>query len=316
MHRSAGLTMRKLCGELECPKYHLCQLHDLQCYPCPSYCNETSNNFDANICEQRCQDYIHDYIQRYVKADEIQDSLQDLEFLKFWMTCLTVLIVIAFILIFIAWMILWNRKRETLNVENGRKKSGFKNKMVSLKFKDNAVSIISETMDNPLTETTMRSTVSSSFNSQASTTNSSPNKLPCEDFTLEAQDFIGYDNSGMWKMSPVRSKLPFPCCQVLKFSLLVGIIDVGDSVWQLMIKMFSDEVLSLYSLLGYKKNKKISKLECCNVLDEYKMNCFNKKELTAVPEPWFRNGFSALPWNGGRRAKGATITAIVDDIEM
>ncbi|XP_060846096.1 LOW QUALITY PROTEIN: uncharacterized protein LOC132925745 [Rhopalosiphum padi] len=198
MHRSAGLTMRKLCGEIVCPKYHLCQNHDLQCYPCGSYCNETSNNFDANICEQQCQDYIHDYIQRYVKADEIQDSLQDLKFLKFWMTCLTVLLVIAFISFFLAWMILWKRKRETLNIENGRKDSGFKNKIVSLKFKDNAVSIMSETMDNPLTE----STVSSSFNPQASTTNSSLNKMPCEDFTLETQDFISYVNLGMWKMPP------------------------------------------------------------------------------------------------------------------
>uniref|UniRef100_A0A2S2NS13 Uncharacterized protein n=1 Tax=Schizaphis graminum TaxID=13262 RepID=A0A2S2NS13_SCHGA len=211
MHRSAGLTMRKLCGELECPKYHMCQIHDLQCYPCRSYCNETSNNFDANICEQQCQDYIHDYIQRYVKSDEIQDSLQDLEFLKFWMTCLTVLIVIAFISIFIIWIILWNRKKETLYIKNGRIDSDFKNKIVSLKFKDNAVSIMSETMDNPLTETTMietRSRVSSSFNPQASITNSSPNKLPCEDFTLETQDFISYNNLGMWKSPPaIRSKL-------------------------------------------------------------------------------------------------------------
>jgi hypothetical protein len=53
-------------------------------------------------------------------------------------------------------------------------------------------------MDTPLTETT----VSSSFNPQASTTNSSLNKLPCEDFTLETQDIISYDNLGMWKMSP------------------------------------------------------------------------------------------------------------------
>jgi len=44
---------------------------------------------------------------------------------------------------------------------------------------------MSETMDNPLTE----STVSSSFNPQASTTNSSLNKMPCEDFTLEDPGF-------------------------------------------------------------------------------------------------------------------------------
>lgn len=55
MHRSVGLTMKKMCGELECPEYYLCEIHDLQCYPCHSYCNQTSNNFDVNRCEQQCQ---------------------------------------------------------------------------------------------------------------------------------------------------------------------------------------------------------------------------------------------------------------------
>ncbi|CAI6374240.1 unnamed protein product [Macrosiphum euphorbiae] len=53
---------------------------------------------------------------------------------------------------------------------------------------------------------------------------------------------------------------------VLQLSLLVGIKDVGDSVRRLMIKMFSDEVLTLYSLLGFKKKKNFSKLECYNLL--------------------------------------------------
>ncbi|XP_026821785.1 protein grindelwald-like [Rhopalosiphum maidis] len=148
MHQSGGLTITKLCGELECPKYHLCQVHDLQCYPCPSYCNKTSHNFDVNICERQCQDYIHDFIQHYVRADEIQDSLQELEFLKFWMLCLTILTVIALISMFFASMFLWTRKRKTLNIENGRKETRLKNNMFSVKFKDNAVSILSETIDN------------------------------------------------------------------------------------------------------------------------------------------------------------------------
>ncbi|CAI6376195.1 unnamed protein product [Macrosiphum euphorbiae] len=46
----------------------------------------------------------------------------------------------------------------------------------------------------------------------------------------------------------------------------VGIKDVGDSVRRLMIKMFSDEVLTLYSLLGFKKKKNFSKRECYNLL--------------------------------------------------
>lgn len=54
--------------------------------------------------------------------------------------------------------------------------------------------------------------------------------------------------------------------QVLQLSLLVGIKDVGDSVRRLMIKMFSDEVLTLYSLLGFKKKNNFSKLECYNLL--------------------------------------------------
>ncbi|XP_029348577.1 uncharacterized protein LOC115033016 [Acyrthosiphon pisum] len=53
---------------------------------------------------------------------------------------------------------------------------------------------------------------------------------------------------------------------VLQLSLLVGIKDVGDSVRRLMIKMFSDEVLTLYSLLGFKKKKNFSKLGCYTLL--------------------------------------------------
>ncbi|XP_029342771.1 uncharacterized protein LOC107883134 [Acyrthosiphon pisum] len=49
---------------------------------------------------------------------------------------------------------------------------------------------------------------------------------------------------------------------VLQLSLLVGIKDVGDSVRRLMIKIFSDEILTRIQ----KKKKDFSKLGCYNLL--------------------------------------------------
>ncbi|CAH1730899.1 uncharacterized protein LOC114126203 [Aphis gossypii] len=194
MHRPVGLTLRKLCGELVCPKYHLCQIHDLQCYPCQSYCNETSNNFDANICEQQCQDYIHDYIQHYVKASEIQGSLQDLEILKLMIICITVLMILALVLMSITAVFMWNQKKNMWNIENNSKDSYLKKNMFSLKLNNNAVGMMSETMDKPLTESMMIAAPKMPC--------SSPNKLPCEDVTLETQENTSYDNLAMWKVSP------------------------------------------------------------------------------------------------------------------
>ncbi|KAL4127248.1 hypothetical protein QTP88_011428 [Uroleucon formosanum] len=190
-HRSVGLTMRKMCGELECPEYYMCQSHDLQCYPCHSYCNQKSHNFDVNICERHCQDYIHDYIKHYVKAGEIQDSFQEQEILKFMMICVVVLIIITVILIAIMTVIICNRKRFVWTTENGENEenvSYLKEKMAI--SKDNAVSTVNETVDK---QTMMQSN---------HMTASSSNKFPCEDITLETQDFTGYDNPLMRKVSP------------------------------------------------------------------------------------------------------------------
>lgn len=43
-----------------------------------------------------------------------------------------------------------------------------------------------------------------------------------------------------------------------KLSLFVGIENVGDSVRRLMSRMFSDELLQNYSLLGFKKKNRFS----------------------------------------------------------
>eukprot|EP00102_Acyrthosiphon_pisum_P025333 XP_016662543.1 PREDICTED: uncharacterized protein LOC100573927 [Acyrthosiphon pisum] len=129
--------MRKMCGELECPEYYMCQSHDLQCYPCRSYCNQTSDNFDAHICERQCQDYIHDYIKHYVKAGEIQgsDSLQEKDILKFMMVCVVVLIVISLVLISIMTSLICNRKKFSWTIENEGEISNLKTKMAFSKVK-------------------------------------------------------------------------------------------------------------------------------------------------------------------------------------
>ncbi|XP_022175658.1 uncharacterized protein LOC111037410 [Myzus persicae] len=188
MHRWMGLTMSKMCGELECPEYYLCEIHDFQCYPCHSYCNKTSQNFDANRCEQQCQDYIHDYIKHYVKADEIQDTIQGEETLRSMMISILVLhIVVLLVIITILIALKWHRKRLMKNTDIRGKVSYSRNKMAVLKLEDNAVSTVSETVDQPATIIELE-------------TASSSNKLPCEDITLETQNFNGYDNLGMWKV--------------------------------------------------------------------------------------------------------------------
>ncbi|XP_015372586.1 PREDICTED: protein grindelwald-like [Diuraphis noxia] len=200
MHQSVGLTMRKMCGELECPEYHLCEIHDLQCYPCHSYCNQTSHNFDPNRCEQQCQDYIHDFIKHYIKASDIQGLFQE-ELMTFMMVSTVFVIAIALALLSILAVLIWNRKRLVRKIENEGKNTNLKNKLTVSKTRDNAVSTVSETMDKPAMIMAARTSL---------TTATSSNKLPCEDVTLETQNLTGYDNLGMWNVSPVFSSKLVP----------------------------------------------------------------------------------------------------------
>jgi len=54
--------------------------------------------------------------------------------------------------------------------------------------------------------------------------------------------------------------------QISKLSLLVGTKSVGDSVRRIMIKMFNDEILTSYSLQGFKKKKCFQKLSVYHLL--------------------------------------------------
>lgn len=51
----ANIKTMKVCGELMCSAYELCMPHDLQCYPCDSYCDDKSRNFDKFYCQRQCQ---------------------------------------------------------------------------------------------------------------------------------------------------------------------------------------------------------------------------------------------------------------------
>ncbi|XP_015363414.1 PREDICTED: protein grindelwald-like [Diuraphis noxia] len=218
----AGLSLRKPCGEKECPEYHMCQPHDLQCYPCHSYCNETSHNFDVKICQQQCQDYIHDYVKHYVKDSNIQDVLQELETLKSLIIWLTLLVIVAVVLMSVMLAFVWKRERKIPKLKNGGKDSYFKKKLAFLKFRNNTVNTVSETpwtvaaatnmMAAQTTDASKTSSASSSSVNRtsrttvSSTSTSSTDKLPCEDATLVTQEFTGYDNLGLCKVSPVLSK--------------------------------------------------------------------------------------------------------------
>ncbi|KAF0760371.1 DUF4806 domain-containing protein [Aphis craccivora] len=56
----------------------------------------------------------------------------------------------------------------------------------------------------------------------------------------------------------LKSNNDFKLNVMAKLSLFVGIENVGDSVRRLMSRMFSDELLQNYSLLGFKKKNRFS----------------------------------------------------------
>lgn len=50
------------CNEIMCPNYYFCSAVDLQCHHCNSYCKETKNNYDQEICARQCPgNYYHFY---------------------------------------------------------------------------------------------------------------------------------------------------------------------------------------------------------------------------------------------------------------
>ncbi|VVC41547.1 Hypothetical protein CINCED_3A020287 [Cinara cedri] len=203
-----GLTLKKVCGEKVCPEYYTCLEHDLQCYPCLSYCNQTSNNYDVKICEEKCQ-----------------DALQELEGLKTLIICMTVLVAIAIVLIGITLALIWKRERRIRKIKSNNQDSFFKKKLASLQYlkKKDRVITVSEVVtekneatnngtslaatQTDLTATSASSsagqrTNSSSAGGGSNSSSGSSNKLPCEDATLE---FSGYDNFGL-KVSPILRK--------------------------------------------------------------------------------------------------------------
>jgi len=168
-------------------------------------------------------------VKHYVKDSNIQDVLQELESLKSLIIWLTLLVVVAIALMSIMLAFVWKRERKIPKLKNGGKDSYFKKKLAFLKFRNNTVNTVSETVDNkPWTVTATPTTMmaahtadapktssagSSSDNRTSRTTvssssTSSTDKLPCEDATLVTQEFTGYDNLGLCKVSPVLCSKP------------------------------------------------------------------------------------------------------------
>ncbi|VVC35263.1 Hypothetical protein CINCED_3A016302, partial [Cinara cedri] len=50
-----GLSLRKICGQKECPEYYMCLEQEWQCDPCSKYCEKLSDYYDYKICERHCQ---------------------------------------------------------------------------------------------------------------------------------------------------------------------------------------------------------------------------------------------------------------------
>ncbi|XP_050430487.1 protein grindelwald [Adelges cooleyi] len=221
-----GLTLRKQCGERTCPEYYVCSDHDFQCYPCLSYCNDTSHNYDAKICELQCQDYIHDYVRHYVKERDVQEALRELESLKNLIIFMTVMVAIALVFISVTLAFIWSREKRIRKIKNGGQDSFFKKKLASLQYlkKRDKVATVSESVSakmhqstaslaSAVTQTDIVTPASSAGSGHRTNTSSassgggggsgSSNKLPCEDATL--LEFAGYDNFAL-KSSPVLGK--------------------------------------------------------------------------------------------------------------
>lgn len=51
---SADFPLTKPCGEIMCQKFYICSAIDHQCHHCNTFCTETDNNYDKEICERNC----------------------------------------------------------------------------------------------------------------------------------------------------------------------------------------------------------------------------------------------------------------------
>ncbi|XP_071451911.1 protein grindelwald [Hetaerina americana] len=64
---TAVLSLSKKCGDLSCRPTEYCSQFDKRCHGCESVCEESSHNFQEDVCHRDCQDYLHDL--RYARVD-------------------------------------------------------------------------------------------------------------------------------------------------------------------------------------------------------------------------------------------------------
>ncbi|KAK5645990.1 hypothetical protein RI129_004454 [Pyrocoelia pectoralis] len=183
------------CGARFCQMQEYCSNYDNQCHPCSQICNQSTHNYDPNICIKDCQDYLHDI--RYMRKDEgpsgkedlrgVVQKLQYMVTVTLTLTCF-VLISLAFVIIFQIWK--W-KKSNNITFAN------ICNKLRSKKSNDNksagnGVPAPGQVNAKPDLRLDMPSTATHSEHSPATCT-TSISRRPAEDSALD----YAYDNRAM-----------------------------------------------------------------------------------------------------------------------
>ncbi|KAJ8958927.1 hypothetical protein NQ318_019696 [Aromia moschata] len=183
------------CGQRTCGLKEYCSDFDKTCQPCSGICDETSHNFDRDVCQKDCQDYLHDL--RYIRADGSSsggnedlrmtvNQLSRMVTVTLTLVCL-MLVVLAFVLCFQLYR--WKIKKNITIVS-------IKNKLLGKRAPE--TSTPSKTQNGPDPENKkdlrleMPSTISTSDHSPVTVT-TSISRRPAEDSTLD----YAYDNPAM-----------------------------------------------------------------------------------------------------------------------
>ncbi|KAJ6647843.1 hypothetical protein Bhyg_03066, partial [Pseudolycoriella hygida] len=68
-----GLSVTgKRCGTKVCDLLQYCSNFNKHCESCEHTCEESSHNFDLNLCADQCQDYLHE--TKYVKISTYEEK--------------------------------------------------------------------------------------------------------------------------------------------------------------------------------------------------------------------------------------------------
>ncbi|XP_018562648.1 protein grindelwald [Anoplophora glabripennis] len=184
------------CGQRTCKEAEYCSPYNSICEPCKGVCDNSSHNYDKDICEKSCQVYLFD--QRYTRVGErggegpedLRGTVQQLSRMvtvTLTLVCL-MLLVLAAVLCFQLYR--WKVKKNITFASIKNKLLGKKTQEDSTPSKNNVP--MPETKKNDLRLDIMPATITHSDHSPVTVT-TSISRRPAEDSTLD----YAYDNHAM-----------------------------------------------------------------------------------------------------------------------